>query len=1120
MIFISKELLQYWKHNILESAFTDIDDDRIKPFGWISQKELQAGQVEDRSLLRNIRGDSKEVFVCQNVYSHPKRSEFVILLIIPATLTYNGQLHARDEPPFIPRKYLRPSKRSPFTISEMERVTAYWQKHPYQKDMAWSSIVSTSQHFFEEVLDPICSRHLLGFEEKKQILLLDGSKVSDGSPLRNIEKFYSNMLFKKQYQRSLQPLAQHFLSLEENPIAERTHPCPHKFTLRHLGQMETSYPLTPSQRNALHHFLALEKGELLSIEGPPGSGKTTLLQSVIASLWVESAWKKRDKPATILASGATNLAISNILDMFKQLPQLSSKKTPDHPLFKGASLLSQRWLPQVNNLGAYCAATEKRNEMEKYQLLLKENGKDIHFESNWLDLQSIDRVQLEQLESHFLKQVNTYFAQPIQSVSQAEKQLHDQLQKVVFIIHDYLKEQLTEQELAQQEQELCQQYSVPSLAKAEENIQSQLSQHEMRVQQIKTARQQFVQAVSRRNPFSIWLSKLPWIGPWQQELWSKENRFLMEQALPDEALSHFTDDHLETYLTNEHQKAEQECKKQALVLTTIHRLRRKQDQHQMQKEQNQSRWAAFKIPETMDKAEECLDQQYRVLAFLLATHYWEARFLREIRRRLQQEEDFTSLEAYYREVAMLTPCLVSTLYSAPRFFNQSFQYLHGFADLLIIDEASQVLPELALPVVALAEKALIVGDSKQLPPIENISVEQDLLSQQQSGLSKRVNSIEALHISAQSSVMQLANRLTRYVDQQGLPFMLQEHFRCHPQIARSFNHVFYDDQLIIRTKEETIADIPPFAFVPIEGQCETLGGSRANHIEAATIALWVDHILQRDLQLKLAILSPFAAQANLIRSYLRQQGHHIDGDDLVVGTVHSLQGAEYDLVIFSPTYTEAEETFFDRQAYILNVAISRAKKSFLIFGKNDAFGYNANTPSGKIKPFLADGSQIPLPDEEERDFLIEGMIQKIKRRTPQGNLDYQSIQNVIYRKEVINMTKNSFNFNNQGPVNIGSMDQYNHSHVVQGDHSNKDLVKKLIAEINRDYQQYVSAIQQAAAPAEEREACLQSLREIHTAIQQDPIQPEAIRRPARILEQSSWVASICSAVMTLIQLVK
>ncbi|MBW6087363.1 hypothetical protein HTS61_11735 [Escherichia coli] len=44
-----------------------------------------------------------------------------------------------------------------------------------------------------------------------------------------------------------------------------------------------------------------------------------------------------------------------------------------------------------------------------------------------------------------------------------------------------------------------------------------------------------------------------------------------------------------------------------------------------------------------------------------------------------------------------------------------------FADLLIVDEAGQVLPEVAAASFALAKKALVIGDTEQIPPIWSIA---------------------------------------------------------------------------------------------------------------------------------------------------------------------------------------------------------------------------------------------------------------------------------------------------------------------------------------------------------------------------------------------------------------
>lgn len=42
-------------------------------------------------------------------------------------------------------------------------------------------------------------------------------------------------------------------------------------------------------------------------------------------------------------------------------------------------------------------------------------------------------------------------------------------------------------------------------------------------------------------------------------------------------------------------------------------------------------------------------------------------------------------------------------------------------DLLIVDEAGQVAPELAIPSFALAKKAIVVGDVHQIPPVYSVS---------------------------------------------------------------------------------------------------------------------------------------------------------------------------------------------------------------------------------------------------------------------------------------------------------------------------------------------------------------------------------------------------------------
>ena len=49
--------------------------------------------------------------------------------------------------------------------------------------------------------------------------------------------------------------------------------------------------------------------------------------------------------------------------------------------------------------------------------------------------------------------------------------------------------------------------------------------------------------------------------------------------------------------------------------------------------------------------------------------------------------------------------------------NKSSERTYNFIDLLIVDEAGQISPEIGLPAFALAKKAVVVGDEQQIPPV-------------------------------------------------------------------------------------------------------------------------------------------------------------------------------------------------------------------------------------------------------------------------------------------------------------------------------------------------------------------------------------------------------------------
>lgn len=78
---------------------------------------------------------------------------------------------------------------------------------------------------------------------------------------------------------------------------------------------------------------------------------------------------------------------------------------------------------------------------------------------------------------------------------------------------------------------------------------------------------------------------------------------------------------------------------------------------------------------------------------------------------------------------------------------------------------------------------------------------------------------------------------------------------------------------------------------------------------------------------------------------------------MIIGTVHSLQGAQCPIVLFSTVNSPEDHSLFmerDGKYNMLNVAISRAQHHFIVFGNMNIFHPEENTPVGNMAKWLFD----------------------------------------------------------------------------------------------------------------------------------------------------------------------
>lgn len=244
------------------------------------------------------------------------------------------------------------------------------------------------------------------------------------------------------------------------------------------------------------------------------------------------------------------------------------------------------------------------------------------------------------------------------------------------------------------------------------------------------------------------------------------------------------------------------------------------------------------------------------------------------------------------------PVVLSTTFSSVTSLGKD-----AIFDYVIMDEASQVDVATGALAMSTGRNAIIVGDCKQLPnvvpPAEKEKSELIFAQYKVNAAYKYVNSFLKSIIEIMPKVPQVT---------------LREHYRCHPKIIDFCNKKFYNNELLIMTKDSGEDDVLK-AIRTVEG----------NHARGRENQREVDSIQQEILpgldidHKEIGIISPYRDQVRLLKRTFT---------DIECDTVHKFQGREKDTIIISTVDNKITE--FSDDPNLMNVAISRAKKRLVL----------------------------------------------------------------------------------------------------------------------------------------------------------------------------------------------
>ena len=305
----------------------------------------------------------------------------------------------------------------------------------------------------------------------------------------------------------------------------------------------------------------------------------------------------------------------------------------------------------------------------------------------------------------------------------------------------------------------------------------------------------------------------------------------------------------------------------------------------------------------------------------------------------------------WQTLSMFVPVLSTTFASVSRMLSGVKSEELGW---LMIDEAGQASPQQAVGAILRAKRVLVVGDPLQIEPVFTTSPAlvkrlcEDVMQEQAEDWNP-----------AKFSVQQLADRINHWGCELevmnnniwiGIPLWV--HRRCIEPMFSIANRLAYNNRMIHGLPSEKI-------------RCQLVNGNLENHwlvssggqgerqyrdSHGKSLLMLLDRLLCENISLEsIYVITPFKAVKSEISKLIEQRHLKIwqqsspsitskavkEWQKRCIGTVHTFQGKENDIVIFILGCDEQNDggaKWTSSKPNLLNVAVTRAKKHIFVIG--------------------------------------------------------------------------------------------------------------------------------------------------------------------------------------------
>ncbi|MFF0112443.1 DUF3320 domain-containing protein [Streptomyces prasinus] len=312
-------------------------------------------------------------------------------------------------------------------------------------------------------------------------------------------------------------------------------------------------------------------------------------------------------------------------------------------------------------------------------------------------------------------------------------------------------------------------------------------------------------------------------------------------------------------------------------------------------------------------------------------------------------------------VQRLKPCFMMSPLTVSQYLPPDFRF-----DVVIFDEASQVLPQDAVNAIYRGDALIVAGDPRQLPPTSFFSAGGDSDDDDEWDEEEPDSFESILDACTASGVLR--------------PLSLRWHYRSrHENLIAFSNHEFYDNSMVVFPGPVTDGHNVGVAFYKADGVYDR-SNRRDNVREAELVAERVVHHFSTRPHLTLGIVTLSKAQAEAVEDAVAKArkerpdlDEHFTEDRLggfFVKNLETVQGDERDVIILSIGYgpdaqgkLRAQFGPINREGgwRRLNVAVTRARHRVEVVASFHGADLpdNANKSVQHLKRYLQYAEQGP-----------------------------------------------------------------------------------------------------------------------------------------------------------------